>query len=111
MPYAHPKCPMPTLKLKPTRPRHDNARVTNTVVSVHQLNVTTSTALSGACCASNTQSQDKLTSSEDVMRVVHKGHLHDRVSMCKQAPVAVPKVQAPDFDILVCTTADKEGAV
>ena len=31
--------------------------------------------------------------------------------MCKQAPVAVPKVQAPDLDILVCPTADQEGAV
>ena len=56
-------------------------------------------------------SQDKLTSSEDVMRIVYEGHLHDGVSMCKQAPVAVPKVQAPDLDILVCTPADEEGAV
>ncbi len=66
---------MPTLKLKPTCPRHDSASVPNTVAFVDQLNVTTSTALS--CFASNTYGQDKLTSSEDVMRVVHKSHLHD----------------------------------
>ena len=31
--------------------------------------------------------------------------------MCKQAPVAVPEVQAPDLDVLVRTTADQECAV
>ena len=111
MPYVHPKCPVPTLKLHSTCPRHDSARVPKIVAFVHQLNVTTSTALSGACFIKSTYTQDKLTSSEDIMRVVHKGHLHDRVSMCKKAPVAVPKVQAPDLDILVCSTADEEGAV
>ena len=80
-------------------------------VFAHQPNGATSAALLGACCARSTYSQDKRTSSEDVMRIVHKGHLHDRVSMCKKAPVAVPKVQAPDLDILVCSTADEEGAV
>lgn len=31
--------------------------------------------------------------------------------MRKQAPVAVPKVQSPDLDVLVGRTTDQQGAV
>lgn len=52
-----------------------------------------------------------LTSSEEVVGALHKSDLHDRVSMGKEAAVAVPKVQAPDLDVLVSGAADQESAV
>ncbi len=51
------------------------------------------------------------TSCEDIVGVVYKSHLHDGVSMGKEAPMAVAKVEAPDLDILVCSAADQQGAV
>ncbi len=45
------------------------------------------------------------------MSIAHEGDLHDRVSMCKEGPVAVSEVQAPDLDVLVSRPADKQVGV
>ena len=38
-------------------------------------------------------------------------HLHDGVGVRKDGAVAVAKVEAPDFDVLVGGAADEEGGV
>ena len=52
-----------------------------------------------------------LTNSEDIMGVTHKRHLHHRVSMGEEGSMAVPKIQAPDFDVLVGRPADQQMGV
>jgi hypothetical protein len=39
---------------------------------------------------------------------VAAAHLHDGVAVCKEGPVAVAKVEAPDLEVLVGGGADEQ---